>query len=128
MQPALPIVSATTRPSASEWKARLVLRYERRDGRTVLAQREHVGPLVVQRPFYPEGPEECHTILVHPPPGIAEADHGHAPESYKEYRGAPDLGLHIIKTLGEHDVPLKLHRDVTVALKVHVVKEGAEQR
>ena len=33
-----------------------------------------------------------------------------------------------IKTLGEHDVPLKLHRDVTVALKVHVVKEGAEQR
>ena len=30
-----------------------------------------------------------------------------------------------IKTLGEHNVPLKLHRDVTVALKVHVVKEGA---
>jgi large subunit ribosomal protein L9 len=32
-----------------------------------------------------------------------------------------------IKTLGDHDVPLKLHRDVTVPLKVHVVKEGAEQ-
>src|SRR5688500_115592 len=31
-----------------------------------------------------------------------------------------------IKTLGDHDVPLKLHRDVTVSLKVHVVKEGAE--
>ena len=30
-----------------------------------------------------------------------------------------------IKTLGEHDVPLKLHRDVTVPLKVKVVKEGA---
>ena len=30
-----------------------------------------------------------------------------------------------IKSLGEHDVPLKLHRDVTVALKVKVVKEGA---
>ena len=30
-----------------------------------------------------------------------------------------------IKALGEHDVPLKLHRDVTVPLKVHVVKEGA---
>jgi large subunit ribosomal protein L9 len=28
-----------------------------------------------------------------------------------------------IKTLGEHDVPLKLHREVTVALKVHVSKE-----
>jgi large subunit ribosomal protein L9 len=31
-----------------------------------------------------------------------------------------------IKTLGEHDVPLKLHREVTVPLKVKVVKEGAQ--
>jgi large subunit ribosomal protein L9 len=30
-----------------------------------------------------------------------------------------------IKALGVHDVPLKLHRDVTVSLKVHVVREGA---
>ena len=30
-----------------------------------------------------------------------------------------------IKTVGEHAVPLKLHRDVTVPLKVKVVKEGA---
>lgn len=29
-----------------------------------------------------------------------------------------------IKAIGDHDVPLKLHREVTVALKVHVVKEG----
>ena len=29
-----------------------------------------------------------------------------------------------IKTIGEHDVPLKLHREVTVPLKVTVVKEG----
>ena len=32
-----------------------------------------------------------------------------------------------IKALGEHDVPLKLHREVTVPLKVHVVKEGAAE-
>jgi large subunit ribosomal protein L9 len=32
-----------------------------------------------------------------------------------------------IKTLGEHDVPLKLHREVTVPLKVKVVKEGAPE-
>ena len=32
-----------------------------------------------------------------------------------------------IKTLGEHNVPLKLHREVTVPLKVKVVKEGAQQ-
>jgi large subunit ribosomal protein L9 len=30
-----------------------------------------------------------------------------------------------IKMLGEHSVPLRLHRDVTVALKVQVSKEGA---
>ena len=30
-----------------------------------------------------------------------------------------------IKTIGEHNVPLKLHRQVTVPLKVKVVKEGA---
>ena len=29
-----------------------------------------------------------------------------------------------LKALGEFDVPLKLHRDVTVPLKVKVVKEG----
>jgi large subunit ribosomal protein L9 len=29
-----------------------------------------------------------------------------------------------IKSVGEHDVPLKLHREVTVPLKVKVVKEG----
>ncbi len=30
-----------------------------------------------------------------------------------------------IKAIGEYNVPLKLHRDVTVPLKVKVVKEGA---
>ena len=32
-----------------------------------------------------------------------------------------------IKAIGEHTVPLKLHREVTVPLKVRVVKEGAER-
>src|SRR5712691_8993043 len=31
-----------------------------------------------------------------------------------------------IKAVGEHTVPLKLHREVTVPLKVRVVKEGTE--
>ena len=31
-----------------------------------------------------------------------------------------------IKTLGEHDVPLKLHREVSAPLKVKVVQEGSE--
>jgi len=29
-----------------------------------------------------------------------------------------------IKAIGDFDVPLKLHREVTIPLKVHVVKEG----
>jgi large subunit ribosomal protein L9 len=32
-----------------------------------------------------------------------------------------------IKTIGEHTVPLKLHRNVTVPLKVKVVKEGSSE-
>ena len=32
-----------------------------------------------------------------------------------------------IKSLGDHTVPLKLHRDVTVPLTIHVVKEGATE-
>jgi large subunit ribosomal protein L9 len=31
-----------------------------------------------------------------------------------------------IKAIGEHTVPLKLHREVTVPLKIRVVKEGGE--
>ena len=39
------------------------------------------------------------------------------------------LGLpEAIKKLGEYEVPLRLHRDVTVQIKVKVVAEGGEEK
>ena len=54
--------------------AELTLRYEKRDGRSVITQRRHYGPLLVQKPFYPEGDVVCHSIIVHPPGGIVAGD------------------------------------------------------
>lgn len=56
------------------WQAALDLGFVAARGVTRLAHRAHRGPLVVQRPFLPEGPHVCHVYLLHPPGGMVGGD------------------------------------------------------
>ncbi len=61
------------------WSARLAIDFRvdptwgQESPRTLLTNR-HQGPLRIQKALYPEGPDCCHAIVVHPPGGIAGGD------------------------------------------------------
>jgi len=57
----------------NRWYARLELEYKKNQAKTILSHRLHKGPLVIQKPFYPEG-NVCHSYLIHPPGGIVGGD------------------------------------------------------
>src|SRR6185436_7685030 len=61
-------------PLVRSWKAQLSLGFTAERQKTTLSTKAHDGPLVVQKPLYPEGAEVCHAIVVHPPGGIAGGD------------------------------------------------------
>src|SRR3989338_5509843 len=61
-------------PLVRSWKASLALDFSFENQKTTLSRKVHDGPLVVQKPLYPEGREVCHAIVVHPPGGIAGGD------------------------------------------------------
>jgi urease accessory protein len=56
------------------WLARLQLEYAHTERGTHLRRKTHSGPLTVQKSLFPEGPEVCHTLILHPPGGIAGND------------------------------------------------------
>lgn len=105
---------------SSGWLARLQLVFERRLQRTVIARREHTGPLTIQRPFYPEQ-DVCHAYVLHPPGGVVGGDElqlavkaqaqAHAlittPASAKFYRSAGELARQTIELEVANDAVLE---------------------
>lgn len=61
-------------PIHTSLSARLSLKFIEDGGTVRLVEREHFGPLIVQKPFYPEGREVCHAVIVHPPGGVVGGD------------------------------------------------------
>ena len=58
--------------SDSGWRARISCGFEAGPSKTFV-RRDHVGPLSMQRPFYPEG-RTAHVYLLHPPGGVVGGD------------------------------------------------------
>lgn len=128
------------------WHAELKLDFAKQLGRTVLASRQHIGPLVVQRPFYPEG-DVCHVYIVHPPGGIVGNDRlqftatlqsgSHAvittPAATKFYRSLPECRAQLNQSLFAQNATLEwlpqetiLFRDAraSVATVVHLDRQS----
>lgn len=58
---------------ADGWQAILELSLQKINGKTCLLPKQRLGPLTVQRPFYPEG-DVCHVYVLHPPGGVVGGD------------------------------------------------------
>lgn len=56
------------------WHGSLNLVYAQRGGKTQLIHNQVKAPLKVQRPFYPEGSDVCHSVVLHTAGGIVGGD------------------------------------------------------
>ena len=61
-------------PPNLTWEAKLSLGFTNKYSKTILSKRRHLGPLAVQRPFYPEKNGTCHLYILHPPGGVVGGD------------------------------------------------------
>jgi urease accessory protein len=115
------------------WQAQLDLGFKHQHGKTVLAHRRHTGPLMVQRPFYPEG-EVCHVYVLHPPGGVVAGDSlainlnvasqsaalVTTPAAGKFYRSEGELARQVVALAVEADASLEWLPQETI------VYEGAQ--
>lgn len=67
-------VLETPEVTAGQWHAFLSLRFAQTAHGCRMLHKAHDGPLYVQRPFYPEGPQLAHVYLLHPPGGMVSGD------------------------------------------------------
>lgn len=61
-------------PTYKPVQAKLSLKFGEVDATTRLVERDHFGPLLVQKPLYPEGRKVCHVVIIHPPGGVVGGD------------------------------------------------------
>jgi len=68
------VLSPSPPSPADGWRATLDLGFAVIAGRTALVRNRHLGPLSVQRAFYPEPGGVAHVYLLHPPGGVVGGD------------------------------------------------------
>jgi urease accessory protein len=56
------------------WHGKLDLIYAKRQNQTQLIHTLHQSPLKIQRSFYPEGEEICHSVILHTAGGVVGGD------------------------------------------------------
>ncbi|BAY43848.1 urease accessory protein UreD [Scytonema sp. HK-05] len=64
----------TTAQPSNGWHGKLNLVYAHRQNTTTLIHNQNQAPLKVQRPFYPEGQEVCHSVILHTAGGVVGGD------------------------------------------------------
>ncbi|MBC6424751.1 MAG: urease accessory protein UreD [Hormoscilla sp. SP12CHS1] len=60
--------------SHQQWYGRLILEFPVRHGKTQLLPHMATAPLKVLRPFYPEGADVCHAVILHTAGGVVGGD------------------------------------------------------